>query len=167
VLDAPATRFEMRLSPTAAGKSMIPDAVPHALSLLQALADGPEPRIEGLRFSTSALDAPAISIGFRFLAGDRSVEASIDLVQDKAQPREAGYAVNGRWARRLIRMADYAIFFTWGARVVDVPDPLALLVGDFVRALGEGPGDSSAVREIADRARLLDEIAIAFEGGSR
>ena len=167
VLDAQASRFEMRLSPMVAGRPMIPDAMPHALSLLQSLADGPEPRIEGLRFSTGALDAPAITIAFRYAAGDRAVDASIDLVQEKAQPREAGYAVNGHWARRLIRMEDYAMFFASGARVVDVPDPLALLVGDFVTALKEGPGKASAAREIADRARLLDEIAVAFEGGSR
>lgn len=167
VLDAPAQHFEMRLSPTAAGKAMIPDAMPHALSLLQALADGPEPRIEGLRFSTHRLDAPGITIGFRYVAGDRSVDASIELVQEKAQPREAGYAVNGRWARRMIRVEDYAMFFASGARVVDVPDPLALLVGSFVRALEAAPREASAAREIAERARLLDEIANAFEGGRR
>ena len=167
VLDAPATRFEMRLSPMVAGKAMIPDAMPHALSLLQALADGPDPGLEGLRFSTNRLDAPAITIEFRFVAGDRSVDASIDLAQEKAQPREAGYAVNGYRARRLIRLEDYAMFFASGARVVDVPDPLALLVGSFVRALDAGPREASAAREIADRARLLDEIANAFEGGSR
>ena len=167
VLDARASRFDMRLSPMVAGMPMIPDAMPHALSLLQAIAPGRDPRIEGLQFSTDRLDAPAITIGLRYVAGDRSMDAAIVLVQDKTQPREAGYAVNGRWARRLIRMEDYAMFFASGARVVDVPDPLALLVGDFVTALKEGPGKASASREIADRARLLDEIAIAFERGSR
>ncbi len=167
VLEAPASRFEMRLSPTVAGKAMIPDAVPHALSLLQALVDGPQPRIEGLRFSTDRLDAPSIVIDFRLVAADRMVDVTIELVQEKAQPRGAGYAVNGHWARRLIRLEDYAMFFASGARVVDVPDPLALLVGDFVSALKARADGASEALAIADRARMLDEIAIAFEGGSR
>ena len=33
------------------------------------------------------------------------------LVCGEGQPREAAYGVNDRWARRLVRLRDYAQFF--------------------------------------------------------
>jgi len=162
------TRFSMRLSPISAGAPMIPDAVPHALSMLQAIAPAADVRIERLRFSTRRPDAPELSIGFEYRAGGHKIETEIDLIQSEETPKEAGYAINGRSARRLVRTSDYAILFASGARLVDVPDPLALLVGDFVRDLscGPGAGEASRTQPIVQRMRLLAEIATAFEGGT-
>jgi hypothetical protein len=161
-------QFVMRLSPISAGAPMIPDAVPHALSLLQAIAPVADIRMEKLRFSTRRPDAPELSIGFQYRADGHAIETEIHLIQSEAAPKEAGYAINGCSIRRLVRASDYAIFFASGARVVDVPDPLALLVRDFVGDLRCGPGadGASRTRPIVQRMRLLADIAAAFGGGT-
>jgi hypothetical protein len=96
------------------------------------------------------------------------VEAKVRLIQSKTQPREAGFGVNGCWARRLIRMEDYSILFANGPRIVDVPDPLGRLVYAFVQDLSSPsePHGGSRARQIVQRMELLDTLTTAYEGGS-
>lgn len=167
VLEEAPERFEMRLSPVSTGKEMLGDAMPHALSLLQALAPSASVAIETIGYSTRQIDAPDLTVSFRYRAGAHVVNTKVRLVQSKRQPREAGYAVNGHWARRTIQMADYAIRFEDGTRKVPVPDPLGLLVADFARDLAsEAAVDKLRTRQIVQRMTLLDQLAGAWGGES-
>jgi hypothetical protein len=162
------THFEMRLSPASAGRQMLGDAMPHVFSLLQAIAPAGSVCLEEIRFSTHRLDAPELTVDFRYAADARFVEAKVRLIQSKTQPREAGFGVNGCWARRLIRMEDYSILFANGPRIVDVPDPLGRLVYAFVQDLSSPsePHGGSRARQIVQRMELLDTLTTAYEGGS-
>ncbi len=163
VLDAAPRRFEMRLSPVSTGKEMLGDAMPHALSLLQALAPSASVTIEAIGYSTRQIDAADLTVTFRYHAGEHVVNTEVRLVQSKSQPREAGYAVNGHWVRRTVQMADYAIRFEDGARRVPVPDPLGLLVADFARDLAsEAEADGLGSRQIVQRMALLDQLVGAY-----
>ena len=167
VLDAAPERFEMRLSPVSTGKQMLGDAMPHVLSLLQSLAPSASVAIEAIGYSTRQIDAPDLTVTFRYRAGEHLVNTEVRLVQAKSQPREAGYAVNGHWARRRIEMADYAICFEAGKRRVSVPDPLGLLIADFARDLAsEATTDNLRTRRIAQRMALLEQLTGAWGGES-
>jgi hypothetical protein len=168
VLQGTPAHFEMHLSPASAGRQMLGDAMPHAFSLLQAIAPAGSVGLEGVRFSTHRLDAPELNIEFRYRADALFVETRVRLIQCKKQPREAGFGVNGCWAQRMIRMEDYAIHLGDGPRIVDVPDPLGQIVSAFVQELSS-PSEShreTRARQIVQRMELLDTLTAAYEGGS-
>ncbi len=160
-----ARRFEMQLSPVSTGVQMLADAMPHALSLLQAIAPGGKVTLDQIRYTTRASDAREVTTAFRFLSDGREVESEVRLLRQERQPREAGYGVDGCWAKRTVRMEDYALFFGEGGRTVEVPDPLELLVTDFVRDLGDAAAGDDERRgaDIIQRMQLLDQLTRAYE----
>jgi len=160
----PLRRFAMRLAPASAGVEMIGDALPHPISVLQALVPSKTVGIEEIHFSTHADDATQLSVGFRYVADEQPVEVMIELSASPGQPREAGLAVNGRWAHRVIRLRDYALFFASGAQVIDVPDPLVTHLETFVEALRADRPRVSAAENIRIRQRMsaLDTLRRAF-----
>lgn len=167
VLEAGPGRFEMRLSPVSLGKEMLGDAMPHAISLLQALAPSASAAIADLRFSTRRADAAEITAAFRYRAGGRVLDAEIRLVRSKGQPREAGYGVDGHWARRTVNMEGYTLRFEDGTRSVPLPDPLSLLIGDFVRDLAStDAADTARNGLIIQRMAFLDQFVRSYEGES-
>jgi len=152
----PIERFDMRLSPSAREpRAMLGDSLPHPLSLLQALAKGPAPRVEHVEIE--AASGSLLRVRFDYQAGAARVESEVRLVSRDGAPREAGYGVNGHWAERRIHPGDYAFRFAAGEREVPVPDPLRELLRGFVAALerGEPPAPSLA---IAERMAMLEGI---------
>lgn len=158
-------RFAMRLSPASRGRRMLGDALPHALSLLQALAPAAEARLEEVRFSTRDASAAELEVRFVYAAPPAAVEARVHLVQSDAVPREAGYGVNDRSVRREVRPPDYRICFVGNGREVAVPDPLGQLVARFVEQVASPPARRSASRspEIVQRVELLDALLRAWD----
>lgn len=164
VRDQPVSRFAMRMAPASAGAEMIGDALPHPLSVLQALAPSETVSVEGCRFSTHDAAATELSMAFRYLADGRPIDVMVELSASPEQPREASLAIDGHWAHRLIRLSDYGQFFASGARVVDVPDPLGLHLAGFVEALRAERPRVSALENIKIRQRMaaLDTVRRAF-----
>lgn len=160
----PPERFAMELSPASRGVQMLGDALPHALSLLQALAPAEVETLEAPRFSTRASDAEELDLGFTWRADGHAIACMVSLRQGPEQPRRAAYAVDDRWAHRLIRARDYAQFFASGARLVDVPDPLDAQVGRFVEALRADPPvpDPATTGRMTRRLRALHELRRAY-----
>jgi predicted dehydrogenase len=151
----PLRSFAMRLSPAShEPRAMLGDSLPHPLSLLQALAPGLA-EVSDLRFEALAPGALRVAFVWR-AAGDR-VAVEIELVTRERPPRDASYALNGCWAERRIRPADYALFFADGAREVPVPDPLRALLADFVQAPARPPAGESGER-MAVLERILDAL---------
>jgi predicted dehydrogenase len=154
----PVRAFAMRLSPASdEPRAMLGDAIPHPLSLLQALAPGP-PEIAGIRFD--AAEPGSISLAFEWRAGGARVEVAITLVTQRRPPREAGYAVNQLWAERRIAGSDYALYLGDGPRQVPVPDPLRALLADFVADPARAPTGESG-----ERMALLERILDALPSG--
>jgi predicted dehydrogenase len=163
-LAQPPRRLAVRLQPDSSGVQMIGDAAPHALSLIQALLPGASGRIEGLRFKGGRPASQRLALEFRYRAGDRELEVAIQLLRSDRRPRQARLEIDGRRAERLVAADGYQLSFAEGDRTVPLPDPLTLLVADFVRALplpGERPTMSRS-REIMERMELLERIVSAF-----
>jgi predicted dehydrogenase len=156
-------RFEMRLSPTSRGFTMLVDSLSHPLSLLQALAPAEKARVGAERFE-SADGGRRARVAFTWPADAGPVAVEVRLEQQLEPPRIAELAVDGHRARREIREPGYRTFLCSEAREVPAPDPTARLVADFVRDLGGGPvpavpaADPSA---LVQRMEVLAQILAA------
>jgi hypothetical protein len=125
--------FSIRLSPLSEGADMIPDSVPHALSLLYAvLGTG---MVQEISFEQGA---DSLRISFVYSSDCTDCEADILLVRETTQPRTFSFGFNGRVAERIIDMKDYSLSLAFGEKMTAVPDPLNLSVRDFVTALEAG-----------------------------
>jgi predicted dehydrogenase len=163
-LSGPPRRLAMRLQPASRGVQMLGDSVPHVLSLIQALLPGGAGRIDRVRFSGGGPDSDRLDLGFRFVSGERELDVEIELRRSDRHPREAALEIDGRRAERLVASEGYRLSFAADGRRVPLPDPLTLLVADFVRALpsrGER-ATASRSREIAERMELLERIVAGF-----
>ncbi|HNY65680.1 MAG TPA: Gfo/Idh/MocA family oxidoreductase [Deltaproteobacteria bacterium] len=126
-------RFSIRLSPLSEGAAMIPDSVPHGLSLLHAVL-GPG-TVHDLDFERGD---GSLGVSFTYASAFSECEASMQLVRETRQPRTFSFGFNGRIAERFIDMANYDIFLGFGDRQVPVPDPLQLSVRNFMEARASG-----------------------------
>jgi len=164
-LAAPPQRFEMELQPASRGLRSLADSMPHPLSLLQALVPGAEARVEDVWFSTRDPASATQTVRFHYCGGGHRVASEVRLEQNETPPRRAAFALDGRRACRLVSPEDYRLSFADANRSVPVPDPLALLIADFVAALGDAPGEGRRTRgrEINQRMQLLADIAGAYQ----
>ena len=107
------------------GAQMLGDAVPHVLSLIQALLPGGERRIERLRFSGGRPASEAARAGFAIPRGRASLDVEIALLRSDRHPREASSrsmdAAPSVWSRG----DGYQLSFAGGGRTVPLPDPLS------------------------------------------
>ena len=131
-LDGAPRCFWMRLSPDASGESMLPDALPHALSLLLAVLPHPTPVVEDVRLEGATPDSTRVVVSFTYCAGDDRVAATVDLERQAEQPRLAAYGYDDRIATRSIRLRDYRLWLEGEGRTVDLPDPTPRLVRSFL-----------------------------------
>jgi hypothetical protein len=145
---------------------MLVDALPHFLSLLQTLGGTAEAEIAGVRFSTREPRASALDLALVWKARGGAIDASFALRASDRLPRAAGYAIDGQVAERRVSLPDYTQFFAAGAREVPLPDPLALLVADFVARLRGGRADPAEPARIASRLEALERIVRVFRGGA-
>lgn len=155
---APASFF-MRLSPARPAADMLGDALPHAVSLLQALAPCTATApVSQVSFSTRDPAAEALQLSFRWAADEGAVQATVALERGPEQPREAAYGVDGRVARRYIRTSDYAQFLASEARLVNLPDPLARLLGRFLTTVAERDTTDAEKDRRAEAARMVQRM---------
>jgi predicted dehydrogenase len=168
-LDRPPTRFEMWLTPRTRGLEMLRDSLSHPLSLLQALGPGCQAyvrnvELEAIGSARGIPDADALRVRFEYLSGAAQIGCRVELTHGDAEPRAAGYAVNGLRARRLVEPADYSLAFVDAGRSVPVRDPLTASIEAFVSALRAALGGKAPPRahEIARRMELLESLAGAF-----
>ncbi len=150
-------RFSIRLSPICSGLAMIPDSVPHALSILHA-ALGPG-TISPPAFSGTDT---GMSIEFTYTSAHGSCAVTIALIQEREQPRPFWFGFNDRIARRSIETARYEISFHSGGRRLPVADPLELCVRDFIHACSAGREPVIGREHIVATTRLLKQIYDAY-----
>jgi predicted dehydrogenase len=150
-------RFELLLSPTSTGAQMIVDAGPHLLSLLAAvLGSG---TVEAAQVERPAEDALDLHFAYHHAAGETDV--TLRLRHCPEQPRPAGYGINGHWADREIEPIGYRMTLCADSRREDLPDPLDLLVADFVsRAVA---GEATDVEGLVESMSLLRDLVRVAE----
>jgi hypothetical protein len=156
------------------------DALPHPLSLLQALLPAErahartavfteETRSTNVQFVYAT--SPERAAGAR--AQEHEIAVQVELKLSGSVPREAAYAVDGRWVRRLVRGKDYAQSLSSDSGELDLPDPLGLSIQRFLAALetARATGQTAAERarraQILQRVELLDSLVAAYEERER
>ena len=124
-------RFFITMSPSASGREMISEAVPHALSLLYAAFGKGE--IGSLMFDSPREEA--MTIKFEYLFGRKDCEGLIKLTKKEAQPREFQFGFNDKIVKRSLNLKNYDIYFSYGNRKWKIPDPLNASVRNFIKAV--------------------------------
>jgi len=151
-------RFSIRLSPMASGREMIPDSMPHALSLLYAAAGSGE--IRNLSFSG---DDNAMAIHFSYVTQQAEVSSTVELVRELEQPRTFSFGFNDRIAHRIIDPETYTIYLTHKGKTIKIADPLELSVLDFLDAVRSDRDPAVGRDHIMKTALLLAEIYAAYK----
>jgi len=156
--------FAMRLTPASRGAQMLGDALPHPLSLLQALEPDEEATLEEVTLSTHAPDAEELVLEGTHVTPRARVPVRVELIRGETLPREASLTINGLVARRRVRMDDYALFLGDGTREVPLADPLRAHLQRFLLDLratlnGAPPPPTTP---IVRRAAMLDVALRAF-----
>ena len=152
---APARDVQVRLAPSCKGLEMIPHALTHALSLLQAVtaAEGRILHLDVRPRHDAAGEICGWDIAFVYVHHRGLTVFRTQLVQEPRQPRRAGYAIDLQWVRRRIAWPQYDLYLepghpeqapaAWSSApkttcAVRLDDPLELLVRDFLHRCCQG-----------------------------
>ena len=150
--------FFMAMSPPFSGREMIPESVPHALSLLYSLLGVGE--IEDLSFESEG--EQAMGIKFSYLFDTRSCDVSIRLTSGKTPPRDFSFGLNGKIVSRSLGPQNYEIYFHHGEMKMKIVDPLELSVKNFLEALETGTEPFIGYLHILHNTSLLRQIDDGF-----
>jgi predicted dehydrogenase len=147
-------QFVILLSPFSVGKEMIPDSVPHALSLLYHLFGVGE--LEHLKFDSR--EEKEMSIQFTYRFGIEECDVLIKLKFQESQPREFSFGFNGKAVVRSIDVENYGIYFNDGNQKLKIVDPLELSVRNFMEAVEKGIEPLIGYPHILSTLPLLKKI---------
>lgn len=150
--------FSIRMSPFSPGKVMIPESVPHPLSILYCRL-GPG-RIEGLNFESHGEEE--ITIRFTYLFGTYACDVLIRLIHQKTQPREFSYGFNDRVVSRSLDLENYEIYFHYKNKKVKIADPLELSVKNFMEALEKRTEPLIGAAHILHNVSMLKAVDDGF-----
>jgi hypothetical protein len=146
------------MSPPFPGKEMIPESVPHALSLLYCLLG--EGEIEDLGFE-SGKDRN-LSIRFVYHFEKKRCDVTIELVYREDVPRDFSFGLNGQVVSRSLDLGNYGIYFTYGDKKLKIVDPLELSVKNFMEAVDKKAEPLIGYRHILHNMSLLKRIDDGF-----
>jgi len=151
--------FFIRMSPFSPGKTMIPESVPHAFSLLYCLLGSGD--INDLHFESK--NKGEMNIRFSYLFGKNAWDVLIRLVHQETPPRAFSFGFNEKIVSRRLDPRNYEIYFDYGDKTLKIADPLERSVKDFMEAVEEGREPLIGHRHILHNMRLLEKISQAFE----
>lgn len=159
-----AKRFAMGLAPGSTGTAMLPDALPHALSLLEALTGAAPARVEAPAFEPADPGCERLHIRFDYVTPDARVASEVHLAGGGTVPRPAWYAVDGLRADREVHGPGYRLALRAGSRRVALPDPLAARVSGFLAAVQRARAGEPAApaRSLVHRMQCLVALHEAF-----
>ena len=124
--------FYIRLSPISAGREMVIDSVPHALSILYyCLGKG---EIENV---LTDKEEDEITIRFNYIASTNPCNVLINLKRQDTQPRDFSFGFNDKIVSRILDLESYSIFFKHKNKIQRIVDPLELSVNDFVESVSK------------------------------
>jgi len=150
--------FFVQMSPFSPGRVMIPESVPHPLSLLYCrLGAG---KIEKLNFEME--QDGEMNIRFTYLFETRACDVLIKLVHQRTPPREFSFGFNGKIVARSLDLNQYDIYFNYGNKKLKIMDPLELSVKNFMEALQKKTEPCIGYPHILHNMVLLKEIDDGF-----
>lgn len=145
--------FDIEMQPASAGLDMIPDAVPHVLSLLYCMfGAGTIDEVEAKFESAAAL------IRFCYKTGRSRCTTTVTLTRKDEQPRHFSFAFDGKKINRVIDCDSYAVYFSCSTGCTRVPDPLELSVCDFTASIKSNTRPRIDIDHIRCNNALLHEI---------
>jgi len=150
--------FVMAMSPPFPGREMIPESVPHALSLLYSLLGVGE--IEDLSFESDG--ERGMGIKFCYLFDTRSCEVFIHLTCQETPPRNFSFGLNGKIVSRSLGLENYEIYFHYEEKKMKIVDPIELSVGNFLGALERETEPFIGYLHILHNMSLLKQIDDGF-----
>lgn len=150
-------RFSMRMSPFSPGRVMLPESVPHPLSILYCRLGPGE--IKDLNFESDGEEE--MNIRFTYVVGTRACDVLIRLVHQKTPPREFSYGFNDRIVFRSLDLKNYEIYFHYGDKKLRIADPLELSVKNFMEAVEKGTEPFIGPPHILHNMSLLK---VVYEG---
>ena len=148
-----ATHFSIRLSPMVDGRAMIPDSVPHALSLMYAVLGNGD--IVDLQIDKG--DGQMTITGI-YRARSTRCQFRIDLSRHRQQPRPFSFGWNHRTIHRRVTLAPYELAFQYKDTLRKVADPLNLSVRNFVASIHNQMEPEIGRDHIVDTTLLLKRI---------
>jgi hypothetical protein len=147
-------RFYAAMSPFASGAEMIPDAMPHVLSLLYAVFG--EGKVRNVRFETTT--PRDLKIEFQYVGSSGICETRAELASQERQPRPFRFGWNGKIVSRSLDLANYAIYFNHEGQRLKIQDPLEASVTNFIEAIERKVEPLIGSRHILNNTVLLKEI---------
>ncbi len=153
-------QFFMLMSPFSPGREMIPESVPHPLSLLYGVfGEGEVPDVE-----VESLGEKEMRITFNYFFKKGSCDVVLKLASQREQPREFRFGFNDRIVHRSIDLKTYEIAFHHGDREIKIVDPLDLSVKNFIEAVRAKAEPLSGPSLILNNMVLLKKIYDGCEG---
>jgi hypothetical protein len=150
--------FFVRMSPFSPGRVMIPESVPHPLSLLYCrLGAG---KIQKLNFEWDG--EGEMNIRFTYLFETRACDVLIKLVHQKTPPRHFSFGFNKKIVARSLDLNHYDIYFNYGNKKLKIVDPLELSVKNFIEAVEKKTEPLIGYHHILHNTSLLKEIDDGF-----
>jgi hypothetical protein len=150
--------FFIKMVPPFPGRAMIPESVPHALSLLYCLLGDGE--IEDLNFESGGERQMHIRFTYRF--GAKACEVIIRLAYQENQPRDFSFGLNDRIVSRSLDFENYEIYFKYGDKKMRIMDPLESSVKNFMEAVTKKTEPFIGTRHIFHNLSLLKKIDDGF-----
>jgi hypothetical protein len=147
-------QFSILLSPSSSGKEMIPESVPHALSLVyHVFGDG---EIKDLNFELNG--EREITIQFAYVFGMNECDVLIKMLSQESQPRDFSFGFNGKMVLRSLDFENYHIYFNYENKKLKIADPLDLSVKNFIKAVEKKEGPLIGYHHILNNMSLLKKI---------
>jgi hypothetical protein len=143
----------MRSSPPFAGKEMILESVPHALSLLYCKC-GPG-TIKNISVEAGQKQ---MKIRFNYQADNGLCAVYLNLIQQLFPPRNFSFGFNDRIVNRSLDLENYAIYLNHAQRTIKIVDPLDLSVQDFITAFRDKREPLIGESHIINNTLLLNQI---------
>lgn len=149
-------KFFIGLSPSVLGKEMIPESVPHTLSILYFIFK--EGEIRNLAFESA--EEKKIIIGFSYVSQANKCNVSIKLTTQEKQPPDFSFGFNDKIATRTIDSGNnnYDLYFNYKNKKLKITDPLESSVKDFIVAFERKTEPLIGYAHILNNMSLLREI---------
>ena len=150
--------FSITMSPLSRGREMIPESLPHALSMLYSVfGDG---EIVDLLFQ---FHQGEMVVKFRYQSETNDCDVFINLVRKAQQPRDFCFGFNDRIVHRILDLVNYDIYFGYEDKKIKIIDPLELSVRDFIEAVRVKREPLIGCPHIMSNMSLLKEIYNSYQ----
>lgn len=156
---AKAGQFEINMSPSCGKKEMIPESVPHPLSILYCVLGKGE--VGDCSFQSAGKGKMTIILQYASRFG--KCQVLIKLASQEKQPRDFSFGFDEQVVKRIIDPENYDIYFSYQGKKLKLIDPLDLSIRDFMSAVEKKTDPLIGPDHILNNMVALKKIYDAYE----